>query len=64
MIAEEVYEILPDMVTMPEDWAPDSYEEGIMSVPGIDYSKFVPYIIKLCQMQQHEIDTLKEAVNG
>ena len=64
MIAEEVYEILPDMVTMPDNWNPDFYEEGVMSVPGIDYSKFVPYIIKLCQMQQQEIDSLKETVNG
>lgn len=35
-------------------------EKGITE--GLDYSKFVPYIIKLLQMQQKEIDDLKKKI--
>ena len=64
MIAEEVYDVYPDLVNVPANWDPDSYTEDTLNVPSLDYSKFVPYIIKLCQIQQQEIEQLKEAVNG
>ena len=50
LIAEEVAEIYPEMVSAPEG-----------STPSIDYSKFVPYLIKMVQMQQKQIDALKSA---
>lgn len=31
-------------------------------VPSVDYSKFVPYFIKMVQIQQREIDELRERV--
>lgn len=31
-------------------------------VEGLDYSKFVPSIVKLCQIQQQQIDELKKEV--
>ena len=48
VIAEEVNEILPEVVTLRED-LPDS----------VDYAKFVPFLIKMVQMQQKEIEELK-----
>ncbi len=51
-IAEEVEQLLPDVCTY------NSEDETL--VEGIDYSKFVPYLIKLAQEQQEQIDNLKE----
>ena len=47
LIAEEVMEIYPEMVNTPEG-----------GIPSIDYSKFVPYLIKMIQIQQKEIDSI------
>lgn len=52
MIAEEVDAIDKFALSYDEYGRPDS----------LDYSKFVPQLIKLCQMQQREIDKLKEMV--
>lgn len=64
LIAEDVLNIIPSCVTVPEgyselDFAP---EKGIMNkVLAIDYSKLIPYLIKIVQMQQEEIEALKHA---
>ncbi len=50
LIAEEVREEIPLVVTFDSEGRPDS----------LDYSKFVPYLIKKMQMQQEEINGLKE----
>lgn len=52
LIAEEVATLDRYPVTYDEYERPDS----------LDYSKFVPQLIKLCQIQQREIDQLKKAV--
>ena len=64
VIAEEVYNIIPSVVDMPK-----GYDENTeldfskpVSIPGVDYSKFVPYLIKMIQIQQKEIDELKKAI--
>lgn len=50
-IAEEVAEII--------DY-PVSYKNGI--IEGLDYSKFVPFLVKTCQNQQKEIDSLEKRI--
>lgn len=50
LIAEEVREEIPLVVTFDSEGRPDS----------LDYSKFVPYLIKKVQMQQEEINGLKD----
>ena len=67
MIAEEVLEILPNTVMIPKDYdeekAKEQIEKGeLPNVISLDYSKFVPYLIKMIQVQQNEIDELKEAI--
>ena len=49
VIAEDVNEIIPYVVSIPEDYDP---EEPLnpMNVPNVDYSKFVPYLIKIIQI--------------
>lgn len=60
MIAEEVYPIFPNLVDIPKDWDEDSYTEDMMDVPTLNYTGFIPYMIKMIQIQQNEINELKE----
>lgn len=55
VIAEDVYEILPEVVSLIEI-------DGKEVPNAVDYSKFVPYLIKKLQMQQQEINELKEKI--
>jgi len=56
LIAEEVAEIMPEMVIGELNKIDKS---NLKDTPSIDYSKFVPYLIKMIQIQQKEIDALK-----
>lgn len=49
LIAEEVAEVMTYPVVYDADGNPD----------GLDYSKFVPYLIKLTQIHQSRIDSLE-----
>lgn len=53
MIAEDVLEIHPNAVAIGPDDLPE----------GIDYTRFVPLIIRKIQMQEKEINDLKETIN-
>ena len=59
LIAEEVLEILPNMVNIPDGYT-EFDTDNPTCVPSIDYSKFVPYLIKMIQIQQKEIEDLKK----
>lgn len=62
LIAEEVLDVMPEMVYVPEDYSEPVNDEIPDNVPSIDYSKFVPYLIKMVQIQQKEIDQLKARI--
>ena len=56
VIAEDVVKIIPEAVTYREiddQLVPD----------GVDYAKFVPYLIRMVQIQQEEITFLKSALS-
>lgn len=68
LIAEEVIDILPYCVDIPEDYSEEKALEQIANgelpdVPGIDYSKLVAPLIKLVQMQQEQIELLTHKVD-
>lgn len=63
LIAEEVLEIYPEMVDVPNNYTEFNPEEP-WNVPSIDYSNFVPYLIKMCQIQQNQINTLTERLDN
>ena len=66
LIAEDTLGIIPSCVTVPEGYSEKEFdaEKGIRNkVLAIDYSKLVPYLIKMVQIQQEEIEKLKEAMN-
>ncbi len=57
LIAEDTYRIIPSMV-QGDIFASDEDEDAIMGI-GIDYSKAVPYLIKLVQMLKQELEEMK-----
>lgn len=61
VIAEETAEIIPQVVTYAIPYGQeDEFDEPVPD--SVDYAKFVPYLIKMIQMQQKEIDELKTLV--
>lgn len=60
VIAEDVNKIISSVVTIPKNY--DENDPSLDNVPSVDYSKFVPYFIKMIQIQQKEIDNLKELI--
>ena len=67
LIAEDVYKILPSVVTVPIDnYDVDDdvtngalIEESSENAPSIDYASIVPYLIKFAQVQNYRIDELE-----
>ena len=57
LIAEEVNEIMPEMVIGADA---EFNKDEPWNTPSIDYSKFVPYLIKMIQIQQKQIDALMD----
>lgn len=53
LIAEEVNKIIPNAVYKPE---------GEDTIWSIEYEKFIPYLIKCCQMQKEHIDILEQEI--
>jgi hypothetical protein len=53
-IAEDVAEVLPNLVTPEEDDIPAS----------LDYNGIIPYLVKMVQKQQEEINELKRRLNN
>lgn len=63
VIAEDIKEIIPSVVSTPKDYDPDAPYKAGDNLMGVDYGKLVPYLIKMVQMQQKEIDELKASIN-
>ena len=66
LIAEEAYKILPQIVQMPTDYDEDTFEykEGeFNNTPSIDYGSITPYLIKLVQLQQQQLDSQNERIS-
>lgn len=55
VIAEDVAEFIPKAVSFADI-------DGEQLPDGINYTKFIPYLIKMVQMQQKEIDELKAMI--
>ena len=60
LIAEDTVKIIPSCVVGNVDCADD--DESALQGIGIDYSNLVPYLIKMVQIQQGEIDVLKNQI--
>ena len=65
LIAEEIEEIYPNLVNYPVGTTKETFkynEEEPDKVIGLDYIGFIPYLIKMVQIQQKEIDELKARI--
>lgn len=66
VLAEDTYKILPKVVSVPDDYVEENFDitKGIQQpLPSVDYAKFTPYLIKMIQIQQREIDSLKKIID-
>lgn len=68
-IVDEVQDIIPEAVVMPEDWDESNFNEllgdmGNEQIPGIDQTKFIPYLIAMVQLQQKQIEDLEQKVTA
>ncbi len=61
LLAEDVAPIIPSCVIGDVNCTDD--DEKAIEAIGIDYSKLVPYLIKMVQLQQDEINELKNILN-
>ena len=62
LIAEETLEIIPEAVSVPDGYDESEFDisKGIDNkILSIDYSKLVPHLIKMTQIQQKKIDELE-----
>ena len=67
LIAEEIEEIYPNLVNYPVGTSKETYEYDENEpdkVIGLDYIGFIPYLIKMVQIQQKEIDELKAEIKA
>lgn len=65
VIAEDILNVIPSCVTVPEGYSEENFdlEKGIQNkVPSVDYSKLVPHLIKMVQLQQKQIEALRSEV--
>lgn len=66
LIAEEALEVIPQIVNVPEGYDESEFDEskGLNNkLLTVDYVKLTPYLIKLCQTQQKQIDALMSRVD-
>ena len=64
-IAEDVQKIIPETVQTRKDYDPNlPVDEEYNFPPEMDYQRFVPYLVKMVQMQQKEIDDLKNKIKA
>lgn len=61
-IAEDMAKIIPSCVNGDVDCADD--DAAAIQGIGIDYSKLVPHLIKMVQIQQAQIDAQQEQINN
>lgn len=60
-IAEEVEEVLPNLVHTPQDYNEEKVVDGdFTNIKTLAYDEFIPYLVKMIQKQQEEINELKE----
>lgn len=63
LIAEEVLDVFPGSVTVPEGYNADTFDIKRDMPLMVDYVSLIPYLIKIVQDQQKEIEGLKLLIN-
>lgn len=63
MIVDEVQDVIPEAVYIPDGWNESQFDEllgsmGNGNIPSIEKDVFIPYLIGMVQLQQKMIDSL------
>lgn len=64
VIAEDAVKVIPEAVSISENYDETKPIDKDNRSPEVDYRQYVPYLIKMVQMQQKEIDELKETIKS
>ena len=64
VIVDEIENIIPEAVEIPEEWNEEEFNEllgdmGNKTLPGVNATAFVPYLIGMVQILNREIEELK-----
>jgi hypothetical protein len=65
VIAEDAVKILPNPIVIPEGYDENTYDidtEDTTEVPYVQYQKYVPYLIRMIQLQEQRIAELERKV--
>lgn len=60
VIAEEALKVIPASVRVPQGYEENS--NNLTDTPSVNYSSFIPYLIKMVQIQQQQINSLQERI--
>ena len=64
-IAEDVQKIIPETVIVHKNYDPNlPVDLEYNFPPEMDYQRFIPYLVKMVQMQQEQINELKEEIKA
>lgn len=64
VIAEDAIKVIPEAVLIPKKYDETKpVDEEKNPAPSVDYRQYIPYLIKMVQIQQKEIEELKAALN-
>lgn len=65
VIAEDTIDIMPEVVHIPKSYDPNApVDEEYNLPPDVDYRKFIPYLIKMVQVQEQRINELESMIKS
>ena len=64
LIAEDTLNIMPEIVYIPDEYKKNGYTGDNTKVPSIDYTKIIPDLVKMVQIQQKQLDRVPKNTAG
>ena len=64
LIAEDTLNVMPEIVYIPDEYKKNGYTGDNTKVPSIDYTKLIPDLVKMIQIQQKQLDRVPKNTAG
>lgn len=64
LIAEDTLNVMPEIVYIPDEYKKNGYTGDNTKVPSIDYTKLIPDLVKMIQIQQKQLDQVPKNTAG
>lgn len=64
LIAEDTLNVMPEIVYIPEEYKKNGYTGDNTKVPSIDYTKLIPDLVKMIQIQQKQLNRVPKNTAG